>query len=35
MSKIHENNSTDIAQLLITHKKTSFQNIVKEQFEKM
>ena len=35
MSKIHKNNSTDIAQLLITHKKTSFQNIVKEQFEKM
>ena len=38
MSKIQKNNSTDIAQLLITHKKDSVaEHIlnVLEQFEKM
>ena len=38
MSKIHKNNSTDIAQLLITHKKNIVAEHtlnVLEQFEKM
>ena len=34
MSKIHKNNSTDIAQLLITHKKHRFRTSLKNNLKK-